>query len=119
MRCGASCRIDNDQVGRGYRYYGRRQRDAYLPGRAGLAIPDSKATFVGEYASGDTAVIEVVWEGVHTGALQTPTGTIPPSNKRIGVPACQVIKVEGGEVKNFTHYFDMVTLLTQVGALKG
>ena len=39
----------------------------------GKAIPDSKATFVGEYASGDTAVLEMVWKGVHTGPLQTPT----------------------------------------------
>jgi steroid delta-isomerase-like uncharacterized protein len=83
------------------------------------AIPDSKATFVNEYTSGDTAIIEVVWKGLHTGALQTATGTIPPSNKRIEIPACQVIKVEGGKVKSFTHYFDMVTLLTQIGAFKG
>jgi steroid delta-isomerase-like uncharacterized protein len=83
------------------------------------AIPDSKATFVSEYASGDTAIIEVVWKGTHTGPLQTLTGTIPPSNKRIEVPACQVIKVEGGKVKSFTHYFDMATLLRQIGAFKG
>jgi steroid delta-isomerase-like uncharacterized protein len=82
-------------------------------------IPDSKATFVSEHASGDTAIIEVIWRGVHTGPLQTATDTIPPSNKRIEVPACQVIKVEGGKVKSFTHYFDMVTLLTQIGAFKG
>lgn len=85
----------------------------------GKAIPDSKATFVAEYASGDTAVLEVVWKGVHTGPLQTPTGIIPASNKRIEVPACQVLKVEGGKVTSFTHYFDMVTLLTQIGAFKG
>ena len=85
----------------------------------GKAIPDSKATFVAEYASGDTAVLEVVWKGVHTGPLQTPTGIIPPSNKRIELPACQVLKVEDGRVKSFTHYFDMVTLLTQIGAFKG
>jgi steroid delta-isomerase-like uncharacterized protein len=83
------------------------------------AIPDSKATFVGEYASGDTAIIEVVWKGTHTGTLQTATGTIAPSSKRIELPACQVIKVEGGKVKSFTHYFDMATLLRQIGALKG
>ena len=82
------------------------------------AIPDSKATFVGEYASGDTAIIEVVWKGTHAGPLQTATGTIPPSNKRINLPACQVIKLEGGKVKSFTHYFDMATLLRQIGALK-
>ena len=80
------------------------------------AIPDSKATFVGEFASGDTAVFELVWKGVHTGPLQTPTGTIPASNKPIEVPACQVVRVEGGKVKSVSHYFDMLTLLTQIGA---
>jgi steroid delta-isomerase-like uncharacterized protein len=80
------------------------------------AIPDSKATFVGEFASGDTAVFELVWKGVHTGPLQTPTGTIPASNKPIEVPACQVVQVEGGKVKSVSHYFDMLTLLTQIGA---
>lgn len=61
------------------------------------AIPDSKATVVAEYASGDTAVFEVVWSGTHTSQLQT--GTIPPSNKRIEIPACQVMKTESGKVK--------------------
>jgi len=83
------------------------------------AIPDSKATFVREFASGDTAVFELVWKGVHTGPLQTPTGTIPASNKPIEVPACQVVQVEGGKVKRVSHYFDMLTLLTQIGAKKG
>ncbi len=83
------------------------------------AIPDSKAPFLAEHASGDTAILEVVWKGTHTGPLQTSSETIPPSNKRIEVPACQVIKVEGGRVKTYTHYFDMLTLLTQIGAVKG
>jgi steroid delta-isomerase-like uncharacterized protein len=82
------------------------------------AIPDSKATFVAEHASGDTAILEVVWKGTHTGPLHTASDTIPPSNKRIELPACQVIKIEGGRVKTYTHYFDMVTLLTQIGAIK-
>ena len=82
-------------------------------------FPDSKATFVREFASGDTAVLELVWKGVHTGPLQTPTGAIPASNKRIEVPACQVVQVEGGKIKSVSHYFDMLTLLTQIGAAKG
>jgi steroid delta-isomerase-like uncharacterized protein len=80
------------------------------------AFPDSKATFVREFASGDTAVLELVWKGVHTGPLQTPTGTIPPSNKAIEVPACQVVVVEGDKLKSASHYFDMLTMLTQIGA---
>ena len=39
--------------------------------------------------------------------------------KRIELPACQVIKVAGGKIESFTQYFDMVTLLTQIGAFKG
>jgi steroid delta-isomerase-like uncharacterized protein len=80
------------------------------------AFPDSKATFVRAFVSGDTAVLELVWKGVHTGPLQTPTGTIPPSNKPIELPACQIVQVEDGKVKSATHYFDMLTMLTQIGA---
>ena len=83
------------------------------------AFPDSKATFVGEYAVGDTAVLELVWKGVQSGPLQTPAGTIPPSNKPIEIPACQVVKVEGDKVQTVNHYFDMATLLKQIGAVKG
>jgi len=82
------------------------------------AIPDSKATFLGEHASGDTAVLEVVWRGVHGGPLHTPSGLIPASHKSIDIPACQVITIAGGKVKSFAHYFDMLTLLTQIGAAK-
>jgi steroid delta-isomerase-like uncharacterized protein len=80
------------------------------------AFPDSKATIVREFASGDTAVLELVWKGVHTGPLETPTGTIPASNKPVEIPACQVVQVEGGKIKSGSHYFDLLTMLTQIGA---
>jgi steroid delta-isomerase-like uncharacterized protein len=82
-------------------------------------IPNSKATFVREFASGDTAILELVWKGVHTGPLQTPTGTIPARKGLVEFPACHVIQVEGGKVTSLSHYFDMLTLLTQTGATKG
>ena len=80
------------------------------------AFPDSKASFVRAFVSGDTAILELVWKGVHTGPLQTPTGTVPPSNMPIELPACQIVQVEGGKIKSATHYFDMLTMLTQIGA---
>ena len=81
----------------------------------GTAIPRLK----GNIRAGNTAVIEVVWKGLHKGPSQTPSGTIPPSNKSIEIPACQAVQVEGSKVKSVTHYFDMLTLLTQIGAAKG
>jgi hypothetical protein len=34
------------------------------------------------------------------------------------MPACQVVQVEGGKIKSASHYFDMLTMLTQIGAMK-
>jgi hypothetical protein len=51
-------------------------------------------------------VIEVVSKGIQTGMLEAPSGTIPASNKPLEIAASQVIQVEGGKGKSFTHYFD-------------
>jgi steroid delta-isomerase-like uncharacterized protein len=83
------------------------------------AFPDSKATFIREFASGDTAVLELVWRGTHTGPLQTPTGAIPATNRQTEVPACEVFQVEGEKIKSTAHYFDLLTLLRQIGAMEG
>jgi len=48
--------------------------------------------------------------------LRTPAGVIAASEKLIEVPACQVIQVKEGKVASFTHYFDFLTLLRQIGA---
>lgn len=81
------------------------------------ALPDATATILNEYTSGTTAILELAWSGTHAGPLQTPNGTIPPTGRKINVRACQVIEVAGDKLANVRHYFDMVTLLGQIGAL--
>ncbi len=81
------------------------------------ALPDSRATVLNEIVSGNTVVLELAWNGTHTGPLKTPNGTINPTGKKINVRACQVIEVAGDRVSNVRHYFDMVSLLSQLGAL--
>ncbi len=80
------------------------------------AFPDSKATFHGAIASGETVVQEVTWKGTHQGALQTPKRSVPATGKRIEVRACLVMEMAGDKVKSERHYFDLATLLEQVGA---
>jgi steroid delta-isomerase-like uncharacterized protein len=80
------------------------------------AFPDSKGTINSELASGNTVVLEVSWRGTHNGPLQTPNGAIAATGKRIDVRACMVIEVADDKAKAQRHYFDMTTLLQQIGA---
>jgi steroid delta-isomerase-like uncharacterized protein len=82
------------------------------------AFPDERGTITGAYTSGDTVAIEVTWEGTQSGPMATPDGKeLPPSNKRITVKSVEVIEVEDGKIKVLRHYFDLMTLLQQIGAM--
>jgi len=80
------------------------------------AIPDSRASFQSEMVSGNTAVLEITWTGTHDGPLQTPNGEIAPTGKKIELRAIQVVDVANDRVKSVRQYFDMGTLLQQIGA---
>lgn len=81
------------------------------------AFPDSKATFHSAHASGNTVVLEVTWKGTHTGPLEMPKGPIAATGKRIDFRACNVIEInaEKEKAKAQRQYFDMGTLLQQLG----
>ena len=79
------------------------------------AFPDSKATFHNAFARGDTVVLEVTWRGTHRGPLETPTGQIAATGKRIEIRACMVCKIAGGKAQSMRQYFDMATMLRQLG----
>jgi steroid delta-isomerase-like uncharacterized protein len=82
------------------------------------AIPDSKAKFHSALVSGNTVVVEVTWRGTHKGPLQMPTGEIPATGKKIELRACQVFEIAGGKAQSMRQYFDMATLLQQLGVTK-
>lgn len=103
-----------DEVATQRRVQGAEQVIAAWQGWA-TALPDSKATFNSAQASGDVVVLEVTWRGTHQGPLQTPKGAIPPTGKRIEVRACFVCETAGEKVKVQRHYFDMGTMLAQLG----
>jgi steroid delta-isomerase-like uncharacterized protein len=79
------------------------------------AIPDSKATFEREVASGNTVTLEVTWRGTHTGPLTTPDREIPASGRKVELRAVQVVDVVDGKAQSIRQYFDMGTLLKQIG----
>lgn len=81
------------------------------------AMPDVKGTVTDAFANTDRAVLEVRWEGTHTGPLAGPGGTIPASGKRQVTHSAWVFHVVGDRIKESRNYFDMLSLLQQLGAL--
>jgi steroid delta-isomerase-like uncharacterized protein len=81
------------------------------------AFPDVKGTITKAIESADTVVLEITWEGTHTGELVGAQGSIPATRKRVRVPAVQVVSFKGDKVAETKHYFDQMTMLAQLGVL--
>jgi steroid delta-isomerase-like uncharacterized protein len=105
-----------EETGTGRRIQGT---EAYMTALEGWkrAFPDARCTIRQSIASGDTAVFELVWEGTHSGPLESAAGTIPPSGKRIRVPAAFASTVQGDKATSLRHYLDVLALLQQIGAM--
>ena len=81
------------------------------------AMPDVKGTVTNSFASGNTVVLEVSWRGTQTGPLVSPAGTIPPSGKSQTTPSAWIFEYDGDKIRESRNYFDIMTLLTQIGAM--
>ncbi len=79
------------------------------------AFPDSKATIHGAFASGNTVCVEMTWRGNHTGPLELPTGPVAATNRAIDVRSCQIFVMSDSKARVIRHYFDMATMLEQLG----
>lgn len=107
-----------DEVGTGRRIEGA---DAILEVNKAwkAALPDSQGTIEDALSCDDRVVLRITWSGTQSGPLPLPTGgEIPPSNRQINVPACQIVRVADGKLVEAIHYFDMLTLLEQIGAME-
>jgi len=92
--------------------------DAMLDAAQGWkrAFPDGRGTVLGAYGDGAVAVLEILWEGTNTGPMESPTGEeMPVTGKQARVKACQVFEVRDGRVKSTRHYFNLMSILSQLG----
>jgi steroid delta-isomerase-like uncharacterized protein len=104
-----------DEVATGRRVEGADATIAAWKGWA-QAFPDSKGSFDRSHVAGnDTVVLELTWRGTHQGPLGTAMGNIAPTGKSIEVRAVAIVEVRGDKAKSQRHFFDMATLLQQIG----
>jgi steroid delta-isomerase-like uncharacterized protein len=79
------------------------------------AFPDVEASFDNAVVVDNSVVLEVTWRGTHRGPLMTPAGPIDATDNPIDIRACFVVEMAGDKVVQERHYFDMGTLLQQLG----
>jgi predicted ester cyclase len=78
-------------------------------------FPDNQVSNIRIAEDGDTAVLEAVFEGTHTGVLNAPSGDIPPTGKRVSIPFVVTYTCADGLFTGFRLYFDQMDLITQLG----
>jgi len=81
------------------------------------AFPDGKMKVRSEITSGPWVVQEVLMEGTHTGPLESPTGTIAPTYKKVVGYGVQILRVENGKIGEARIYFDQLDQMRQLGLI--
>lgn len=80
------------------------------------AFPDAVGAVTAAYADGPVAVLEIEWHGTNSGPMTTPDGNeMPATGRSATVRACQVFEVADGKIKSSRHYFDLMSMLAQLG----
>ena len=94
--------------------------DAYVTLCQGwkVALPDVRGTIRGAIAAENQVAQEILWEGTHTGPMETPGGTLPPSGAQVSVEASFWVQFHGDKAREVHHYLDVLSLLQQIGAIR-
>ncbi len=81
------------------------------------AFPDGKMKVRSEITSGPWVVQEILMEGTHTAPLESPTGAIPATHKKVTGYGVQLLRVEDGKIAEARIYFDQLDQMTQLGLI--
>jgi ketosteroid isomerase-like protein len=61
--------------------------------------------------------VELEVTGTHTGPMQTPQGTVPPTGKKVVWDSCDYVRTRGGKIVSLHVYHDSVPFLTALGLM--
>lgn len=80
-------------------------------------FPNGQMKVVSEIVSAPWVVQEITMEGTNTGPLQSPAGTIQPTNKRVVGKGVQIMRIEDGKITEARIYFDQLDQMNQLGLI--
>lgn len=104
----------NESVGITYR---RPNEWDYPVRNYGTAFADMHRELYDLWTVGDTVIVRLALQGTHTGPLETPFGTIPPTGKRMDAPCADFFELENGKIKKFDCFPEASVILTQLGVI--
>jgi predicted ester cyclase len=95
--------------------------DAYLEIAKGTkaVFPDWTGTIEATATNDDTVVQRIVWEGTHTGVLDTPSGPLQPLGNRVRVVSSAWSRFEGDTICEIHFHIDARSLREQMAATAG
>ena len=68
--------------------------------------------------SGNTVVTELKMTGVNTGDMEMLDGSkVPATGKSVEMLGCQVAEFEDGKMTKVTAYYNMMTMMAQLGLM--
>ena len=78
------------------------------------AFPDGRLTVRQSYTAGNTAIAEMIGTGTQNGEFLG----IAPTGRSISITICNVMELKDGKIYREREYFDMLTIMTQLGAVR-
>ncbi|WP_370083966.1 ester cyclase [Streptacidiphilus sp. MAP12-16] len=63
------------------------------------AFPDMHRELGQFYLTDNMVIVQLRLQGTHLGPLELPSGTVPPTGKRMDAPCCDVFELVDGKIK--------------------
>jgi hypothetical protein len=80
------------------------------------AFPDIHHHIGPVVAAGDGVAFELEIHGTHTAPLVTPQGELPPTQRSLGLAACNIWRLQDeGAIAAYHIYFDQVEFMVALG----
>ncbi|MEY9948544.1 nuclear transport factor 2 family protein [Kitasatospora sp. GAS1066B] len=79
------------------------------------AFPDMHRELGQFYAVDNMVIVQLRLQGTHLGPLELPSGTVPPTGKRMDAPCCDVFELVDGRIKRFDCYAEGSVIAARLG----
>jgi len=82
------------------------------------AFSNMKVEAVSHIEKGNAVVTEMKFEGTNDGDMQGPDGSsMPATGKTVSMQGCQICEFENGKMVNTRQYYDMMSMMAQLGMM--